>query len=129
MGVLEVHDEVTDGLGHPHRGRMCCGAEDADPALRMPDHHEHVHADTGERDRFEEVTAQQDLSLGTKELGPGARRAFGHRIDAGVGEDLPHGRGGDFDAQDEKFAVDAAVAPVRVLLREAQNQDPDGPEN
>ncbi|MFC5102595.1 hypothetical protein [Kibdelosporangium philippinense] len=36
----------------------------------------------------------------------------------GVGEDLPHGRCGDLDAENGEFAVDPAVAPVRVLLRE-----------
>src|SRR5882762_9352272 len=37
-----------------------------------------------------------------------------------------HTGGGDFHAQDEQFAVDAAVAPVRVLLGQAQDQDSDG---
>ncbi|MFC5107515.1 hypothetical protein [Kibdelosporangium philippinense] len=31
---------------------------------------------------------------------------------------MPHGGGGDLDAENEEFVVDPAVAPVRVLLRE-----------
>ena len=37
-------------------------------------------------------------------------------------EDRPDARGGDDDARGGEFAVDAAVAPVRVLLREAEYQ-------
>ena len=80
----------------------------------------------GERDCFEEVAGQQDLRLGAEELGPGARCALRCGIDARVSEDLSHGRGGNLQAEDKEFAVDAAVAPARVLLRQAQNQDPDG---
>ncbi|MFD1046686.1 hypothetical protein ACFQ1S_14560 [Kibdelosporangium lantanae] len=95
----------------------------------MLDHHQHVHVDSGERDGFEEVTGQQDLGLRAEELGPGAGRTFRCGVDAGVGEDLPHGRCGNLDAKDEGFAVDAAITPARVLLRQAQDQDshrPDG---
>ena len=41
-------------------------------------------------------------------------------------EDLPHGGGGDLDAEDEEFAVDAPVAPGRVLPCQAQHQQADG---
>ena len=51
----------------------------------------------------------------------------GCRVDAGVFEDLPHGGGGDPDAEDEQLAVDAPVPPRAVLPREAQHQQPDRP--
>jgi hypothetical protein len=70
--VLEVHDKVTGGLDDPGRGGMWCRAEDPDSALRVFDHGQHIHAGAGERDGFEEVTGQQDLSLGPEELHPGA---------------------------------------------------------
>ena len=41
-------------------------------------------------------------------------------------QDLPHGGGGDLDPEDEQFAVDAAVAPGRVLPCQAQHQQADG---
>jgi hypothetical protein len=82
----------------------------------------------GEGDGFEEVAGQQGLGLGAEELGPGAGRAFGCRVDAGVGEDLPYGGCGDFDAEDEQFTVDAAVAPARVFLGQARNQGLDRPD-
>ena len=41
-------------------------------------------------------------------------------------KDLPHGGGGDLDAEDEEFAVDAPVAPARVLPCQAQHQQADG---
>ena len=103
------------GLDHPCRGRMGCGAEDADPAVGVLDRYQDVHAGAGEGDGFEEVAGQADLGLGAEELGPGAGGALGCGVDAGVGEDLPDGGCGDLDAQDEEFAVDAAVASVRVV--------------
>jgi hypothetical protein len=93
----------------------------------LDDRH-YVHAGAGEGDGFEEVAGQQDLCLGAEELGPGAGGAFGCGVDAGVGEDLPHGRGGDLDAEDEEFAVDAAVDLTGVLLGQAQDQDSNGPD-
>jgi hypothetical protein len=92
-------------------------------ALRVFDDHQDVHADAGEGDGFEEGAGQQDFCLGVEELGPRAGRALGCGVDAGVGEDLPHGRGGNLDAKDEQFTVDSPVTPARVLLREAQDQD------
>ncbi len=113
-------------LGDPCRGGMWCGAEDADLSAGVLDLDEHVYAGAGKGDGFEEATGQQGVGLGAEELCPGAGGAFGCGVDAGVGEDLPHGGGGDFDAEDEQFAVDAAVVPTRVLLREAEDQDSDG---
>ena len=43
----------------------------------------------------------------------------GRRVDAGVVEDLPNSGGGDLDAQDEEFTVDAAVPPRTVLPSQA----------
>jgi hypothetical protein len=76
--------------------------------------------------QFEEVAGQQDLGWGAEELCPGAGGALGCGVDVCVGEDLPDGGGGDLDAEDEEFAVDAAVAPARVFLGQAQYQDSDG---
>jgi hypothetical protein len=50
---------------------------------------------------------------------------WGAGVDARVGKDLPHGGGGELHAEDEEFAVNAAVAPARVLLRQSQDQQTD----
>ena len=42
-GVLEVHDEVVGGLGHPRCGRMRGRAEDPDAAAGVLDDGEDVH--------------------------------------------------------------------------------------
>ena len=68
----------------------------------------------------EEVTRYS--GLGAQEFGPGHLRAVWCGIDAVVLEDLPHGRRSDLVSEADKLAVDASVAPGRVLLREAQDQ-------
>jgi hypothetical protein len=49
----------------------------------------------------------------------------GCRVDPGLVEDVPHGRGGDLDTEDEEFAVDSAVSPGAVLAGQAQHQSAD----
>lgn len=41
--VFEVHDEVLRRLGYSRGERMRRGAQDADPATAVFDHHEHVY--------------------------------------------------------------------------------------
>jgi hypothetical protein len=50
------------------------------------------------------------------------RRRGRRGIDPAFLEGRPDGRGGDGDAESREFAVDASVAPRRVLAREAQDQ-------
>ena len=58
-GVLQVHDQVPGGLGHPGGGRVRGGAEDADPAGGVLDDGEDVHPGAGQRDGFEEVGGEE----------------------------------------------------------------------
>jgi hypothetical protein len=44
------------------------------------------------------------------------------RFDAVGSEDFPDGGGGDLDGQGGEFAVDAVVAPVRVLSGEPEDE-------
>src|SRR5690242_19216590 len=46
-GVVEVDDEVACGLAYPHRGRVSGSTEDANPAGRVLDDREDVHAGAG----------------------------------------------------------------------------------
>ena len=73
----------------------------------------------GVRDR-EEVT--RDRGLGSQKLGPGHLRAFRRRVNVVVAEDLPHGCLGDLVTETDKFAMDPAVAPGRVLFGETHDQ-------
>ena len=56
--VFEVHDEVPGGLGDQGCGRVCGGAEDADPAAGVFDDREHVQAGAAQRAGLEVVAGQ-----------------------------------------------------------------------
>src|SRR5690349_10565219 len=58
-GVLEVHDKVLRGLGHPRCGRVRGGTEYPKPAAGVLDHREHIHPCSGQGDRLQEVARQQ----------------------------------------------------------------------
>ena len=85
------------------RGR----AQDPDPPGGVLDHRQHVQAGAAEGDGLEEVAGKQRIGLGAEEAGPGGGGALGRRVDPDVVQDLPHGGGGDLDAEHEEFAVDA----------------------
>jgi len=60
--------------------------------------------------------------LGVQELPPARTRAARCWIDAGSTQDLPHGGGRDCHAGLCEFAVDPAVSPQRILLRQADDK-------
>ena len=127
-GIFEVHDQVPGELSDPVRGGVGGGAEDADAASRVLDDSKDVLALTGQRNGLDEVAGQERVSLGAQEGGPTGGAPIGCGIDALGLEDLPHGRGGNLETQSGEFAVDAAIAPGRVLLSQTQRQSPDGTE-
>ena len=90
-------------------------AQDPDPPGGVLDDRQDVQTGAAQGDSFEEVAGQQGFGLGAEEVSPGGGGAFGRRVDPGVVKDLPDGGGGRPDAEDEEFAVDAPVAPGRVL--------------
>jgi hypothetical protein len=98
-GVLQVHDQIPGSLGNPVRGGVRGGAEDPDAPGGMLDDREDVLALTGQGDRLNEVAGQQGVGLGTQEVGPAGGTAVRGGVDALRLEDLPHGRGGDLDAE------------------------------
>ena len=79
----------------------------------------------GEGERLEEVPGRQRVGFRAQEWGPGSGAAFGCRVDSGVLEDLPHGRGGDFDPEYQQLAVYAPVAPAQILPNQAKHQGAD----
>lgn len=71
---------------------------------------------------MEEVTRHQSLRLCGEELRPGRSGSPRRRVDAVTLQDRPDARGGDGDAHGGELTVDAAVAPSRVLLRQAEDE-------
>jgi hypothetical protein len=63
--------------------------------------------------------------LGVQELPPARTRTPRCRIDAGRTQDLPYGGGRDCHAGLCEFAVDPAVSPQRILLRQADDKPGD----
>ncbi len=55
------------------------------------------------------------VGLGVQEVCPGAGGPSGCRVDSGVLQDLQDGGCGHLDSENKEFAVDAAVAPARIL--------------
>jgi hypothetical protein len=62
------------------------------------------------------------VCLAAEEGGPGLAVALGRGLDPVALEDFPDRGGGELDAEGGQFAVDASVAPVRVLPRQAQDE-------
>ncbi|MEZ0093990.1 hypothetical protein ABH925_005182 [Streptacidiphilus sp. EB129] len=92
----------------------------------MFDDDEDVLALSGQGDGLDEVAGEQCVGLGAQEVGPGGCPSFRGWVDAFGFGDFPDGGGGGPDAEDGEFAVDASVAPRRVLADQAQDQDADG---
>jgi hypothetical protein len=62
-GVVEVHDQVPGGLGHPRPDRVGGGAEDAYSAGGGFDDGQDVEAGAGQRRRFEDMPRAAYLRL------------------------------------------------------------------
>ena len=67
-------------------------------------------------------------SLGVHELPPGRARAARGRIDARGAQDLPDRGLRDRHAEFRHFAVDPAVSPQRILLRQTDDKAGDAPD-
>ena len=118
VGVAE--EELAGCLCGPGAGRVSGGTDVEDLARGYVDEEEDVVAAEQGGVDGEEVAGHR--GLGVKELRPGDVRAFRGRVDAAGFEDLPRGRGGDAVAEACEFAVDASVAPGRVLGGEADDE-------
>ncbi len=88
----------------------------------MVDEHEHVEPAEKDGVDVEGVARHQPLRLGGEELRPGRSGPPRRRVDAVTLQDRPDARGGDGDAHAGELTVDAAVAPSRVLLRQAEDE-------
>jgi hypothetical protein len=126
-GVLEVHEQVAESLGHPGMSGVRGGAKYSHPPADMVDDGENVLALPRQRDRLDEVHRQDHLSLRTQEVSPGSGRPARSRINAGGLEDPPHRGGGDREPEKREFAMDASISPrgtgsLAVLLASAGHE-------
>jgi hypothetical protein len=123
-GVIQVHGQVAGQLGQPGCGRVRGDSEDVDLAGGVFDDEERVEPGQSDGVDVEEVGGQDGVGLGAEELGPGGSGPPCRRGDAGCVQDLPDGGGADLVAESGEFAVDASVAPNRVLGGQAHRQYP-----
>jgi len=70
------------------------------------------------------VAGHDPLGLRGQELPPGQARAARRRVDARPVEQQPYGAWRELVAKPGEFAMDAPVAPRRVLNRDPQDQLP-----
>ena len=84
----------------------------------MLDEHQDVQSIQQHGVHVEEVDGEDPGGLGVQELPPGRACAAGSRIDARRTQDLPDGGRRDRYAEFGYLAVDPAVSPQRILLRQ-----------
>jgi hypothetical protein len=123
--LTEVHQEVASGLGGPGCGRMSSHAQDVNPAGAY--FHDEQDIESAQRDGVEgeEVCGQQPGGLCMqKGPPPGVCSAWGG-AEAGGGENPADRTRAQVVSEPDEFALDAAVAPGRILLCQAQHHVPD----
>jgi hypothetical protein len=70
----------------------------------------------------QEVDGEDPGGLGLQELPPGRACASRRRVNARGMQDLPHGGRRNGEAEFRQLAVDAAVSPQRILLRQVNDE-------
>jgi hypothetical protein len=96
-----------------------------DAAGGVFDDEECVEPVQGDRVEVEQVAGQDAVGLGVEELRPGRPGPARCGVDARGVEDGPYGGGADDVAESGEFAVDAPVAPSRILGGQAHDQGTD----
>jgi hypothetical protein len=84
--------------------------------------HEDVEPAEEHRVDMEEVTGHQSLRLYGQELRPSRSASPRRRLDTVTLQDRPDARGGDDNAHGGELALDAAVAPLWILLRQPEEK-------
>src|SRR6266511_532274 len=86
--------------------------------------HEKEHKEAAQPKSYdrEEVTLDDACCLLMEEFAPAQARSAGDRVDAVAAEDVPDGARRAREAEHGQFAVDALVAPARILGRQPQHE-------
>jgi tight adherence protein B len=110
QGAVRAVAVVMLGVLSQHRPQLPA-ADDQHPVQQLPPDGAHPSLGGG-------------VGLGAEELPPGHRRPCGRWFDAGPADDGPDGAGPDHGAEAAQLAVDAPVAPGRVLPGQPQHERP-----
>jgi hypothetical protein len=125
--LAEVQGEVAGLLDCPAAGRVRGDAAEVHPAGAVLDEHQDVQPVYQHGVDVEKVDGEDSGGLGVQELPPGGAVPARSRIDARGTQDLIDGGRRDRQAQLGELAVDTAVAPERVLPRQADGEPGDAP--
>jgi hypothetical protein len=96
-------------------------AEDVHAAGGVLDDKERIEPVQGDGVEVEQVAGDDCVRLCSHELGPRWSGSPRRWVDSGAVQDGPHGGGADLVAEAGELAVDAAVAPRRILGGEADH--------
>ncbi len=118
----QVDQDVAGGLGCPLSGWMGGHAGQVCPTGPVLDEDQGVQAFQSDRVYMHEVDGENAVGLGGEELLPCRARTPRCRIQPGRVQDLPHRRGSDLVAELDQLALDAAMAPQRIVLRHGQHE-------
>jgi hypothetical protein len=120
--VGELTGDVPGLLGDP----CCIGVSghpgDPDPPAAELDEEQHVEAFEQDGVDVEEIGGHNTRSLGTQERTPSGATAPGSRAEAVVLQNLGDSARRQAHAEFAEFTLDAAVAPPRIILRQADHQ-------
>ncbi len=116
--LAEGEGEVAGLLGRPLAGGVGGDTSQMHPAGAVLDEHEDVQSLQQHGVHVEEVDGEDSGGLGVQELPPGRTRAAWRRIDARIAQDLPDGGLRNRHAEFGYLAVDPAVPPQLILLRQ-----------
>jgi hypothetical protein len=95
-------------------------------AAAVLDHQQDVEAAEEDGVDVGEVDREDRVGLRGEELSPGRAGASWSGVDPRVLQDRPYGGGGNPVAESDQFALNASVAPVRVLVGHPQHQGAEG---
>ena len=88
----------------------------------MFDEYHHIEAFQQHGIQVEKVDSEDPGGLGAQEPSPGRARSAGSRINTRSAQDLPDGGWRDGHAEFCHFALDPAVSPQRILLRQPDDK-------
>jgi hypothetical protein len=114
--------EVAGLLDGPVPGRVRGDAAQVHPAGTVLDEYQDVQALEQHGARVQEIDREDPGGLGCQELPPRRPGPARRRIDARSTQDLPHGGRRNCHAELDELAMDAAVPPQRILLRQADDK-------
>jgi len=120
--VFEVGGDVSRLLGDPGTVRMVSHPRDPNPSAAEFDEEEHVEPPEPERVEGEEVGGHDMGCLRSQECPPCGPCSPGGRSYSMVLQDPGDRARRQTDTELDQLALDAAVAPPRILLRQTDNE-------